>query len=129
MRYPPRQGFTLIETLAAVLLMALIIPIAMQGITQGLRTTAQIQHQQRALTLAEHKLQVLLASGDWDISARSGDFDSAVFGSYADNYRWSLDLEAWRDPNLRRLRISVSWSSEANDQVTLETLVMPESTL
>ena len=121
-----RGAFTLIEALAAILLMALILPTALTGVSQALRVSGALQRQHIALELAETKMAELLSDGSWQNSAQSGAFDKALFGELSVAYKWTLEVDAWRDATVRHVRVTVSWSDSEHDQISIETLATPE---
>lgn len=129
MKTQQRVGFTLIESLAAIMLIAMIVPVALSGISQGLRTTSQMQKQQLAMQYAQQFMDYLIHSGDWSISGASGQLDVDTYGAEAANFSWQLSVESWRDPQVRHVQLSVRWSDKESDLVSLDTLVTPEATL
>ena len=124
-----RAGFTLIESLAAIMLIAMIVPVALSGISHGLRSTSGMHKQQLAMHYAQQYMDYLIHSGDWSVSAASGQFDRDTYGAQAADYSWQLSVESWRDPQVRHLQLIVRWSEREADQVSLDTLVTPEATL
>ena len=92
---PRRNGFTLVEVLAALLLMAIILPVTMRGL--GFATHAAVSSRRRneASLLAQSKLDELLATQQWaNGGAMSGDFS----GDGWPDYTWSAELVQW-SPN------------------------------
>jgi type II secretory pathway pseudopilin PulG len=69
-----RKAFTLIEVLASFVLMAIIIPVAMKGVSLSTRLTAKSKQQVEAASLARTKLAEILASEEWKNGNESGDF-------------------------------------------------------
>src|SRR3954465_11642520 len=55
------RGFTLVEVLATIALIAIVLPVAMYGIQLCLQTSSMAKRQAEAATLAEGKLQELVA--------------------------------------------------------------------
>src|SRR4051794_29563395 len=56
------RGFTLVEVLATIALIAIVLPVAMYGIQLCLQTSSAAKRQAEAATLAEGKLQELVAA-------------------------------------------------------------------
>jgi prepilin-type N-terminal cleavage/methylation domain-containing protein len=115
-------GFTFIELLATVVLIAIIMPVAMQCIALCTRLGGLSRKQVEAASLARTKLTELTASQDWKTGAKSG-----KFGSDWPGYRWTADVFNWTDSTLRQVDLTVLWQSQGRERsITLSTLVYPE---
>ncbi|HUT29280.1 MAG TPA: type II secretion system protein [Sedimentisphaerales bacterium] len=117
------KGFTFIELLASVVLIAVIMPVAMAGISLCTSLAGQSRRQIEAATLAKAKLTELVVSRNWESGDKSGDF-----GVDRPDYRWAAEVAEWTDPTVRRLDLTVFWQSRNRQRsVTLSTLVYPET--
>jgi prepilin-type N-terminal cleavage/methylation domain-containing protein len=113
-----RAGFTLVEVLASLALVAAIIPAAMAGVSlaMGLGNTAR--QRTEAATLAHGRLAESLAAEDWRDGDSSGDF-----GDDWPDYGWELTVEDWDEAGLSAVSVSVTWFSRGTEQaVTATTL-------
>lgn len=116
------NGFTFIELLATVVLIAIIMPVAMECIGLCTQMGGQSRKQIEAASLASTKLTELTASQDWETGGKSGEF-----GSDWPGYRWTADVSNWTDSTLRQLDLTVLWQSQGRQHsITLSTLVYPE---
>jgi general secretion pathway protein I len=118
----PRRGFTLIEVLAAMLLMAIVLPTVMQGVAAATRTASDSRHRTEAAGLAEEKLNEILATGQWQGGTLSGDF-----GNDWPGYRWQANVNGWAadttSVGLQQIDLSVLWNGPTRQQsITLSTL-------
>ena len=114
-----RGAFTLVEVLATLALAAIILPVAMRGISLATSLAGQAKRQMEAASLAESKLAELVATGDWQGADLSGDF-----GPESPGYRWSADVADWESETLRQVAVTVEWTARsARRTVTLTTLV------
>ena len=122
--FKSRSGFTLIELLATFVLIAIIIPVAMRGISLSTRIASHSKKQIEAISLAETKLTEFLITEDWQNGDQSGDF-----GEGWPEYRWNLVIEDWEEEETtKQLALSVEWSeSGLGRSVTLTTIVYTES--
>jgi general secretion pathway protein I len=122
--FKSRAGFTLIELLATFVLIAIIIPVAMRGISLSTRIASHSKKQIEAISLAETKLTEFLITEDWQNGDQSGDF-----GEEWPEYRWNLVIEDWEEEETsQQLALSVEWSeSGLGRSVTLTTIVYTES--
>jgi prepilin-type N-terminal cleavage/methylation domain-containing protein len=120
------KGFTLIEILATFVLIALILPAAMEGISLATKLGVKSKQEIKAGTLAETELGEFLLDGEWSNGDQSGQFegdDSA--------YKWSLKVTDWSlETSMKQLDMTVEWtdSSGMDHSVVLSTLVYSEST-
>jgi prepilin-type N-terminal cleavage/methylation domain-containing protein len=126
-----RQGFTLIEVLAAALLMAVVLPVVMNGVSISTRAAGIARHRDEASGLARAKLSELVVTGQWQSGTLSGDFSP----DWPD-YRWEASIQAQTNSTLgtstqvtlQQLDLRVIWSSRnVEDSLTLSTLVYQRS--
>src|SRR4051812_36551163 len=61
-RFGRARGFTLVEVLTAATLMAIVLPVAMYGVSVSLAASTMARRQAEAATLAEGKLEELAAA-------------------------------------------------------------------
>ncbi len=114
-----RRGFTLIEVLAALILVALVLPAAMQGVSLATQASADAHRRDRAASLAYDKLSDLIATGGWSSASTEGDF-----GEDYPAYRWALTVEDWEGFTTRRVTIRVLWESRGLERtLSMSTLV------
>ncbi|MHC4647284.1 MAG: hypothetical protein ACYTBJ_17475, partial [Planctomycetota bacterium] len=112
-------GFTFIELLATVVLIAAIMPVAMEGIALCTRLAGQSRRQIEAANLAKTKLTELVVTRDWESGVQGGDF-----GTDWPDYEWKAALTEWTDPTMRRLDLTVFWQGRGKQRaVTMSTLV------
>jgi prepilin-type N-terminal cleavage/methylation domain-containing protein len=119
------RGFTLVEILATFVLIAVILPVVMEGLSLSMKLGSKSKRQIEAGALAETKLTELLLSGDYDDGDQSGEFDTEDI-----NYKWSLEVEDWEEEDsMQQLTMTVDWTngSEINHSVSLTTLVYSDS--
>ena len=118
-----RSGFTLVEALAALLLVAIVLPVVMRGVSVAARAASSARRNTEAASLAQSKLNEIVATEQWRSGYLAGQFDSDD-GDNAYDYSWSAEATRWSEPYVRQLAVSVSWTSGGTQQsVTLTTLV------
>lgn len=117
-----RRGFTLIEVLAAMALIAVILPLAMQGISLATSLGGHASQRSEAAMLAKLKLDELTSTADWRSAALSGDF-----GVDWPDYRWAAALTDFDGTAVRCLEVQVFWSGRRGEQsLVMTTLVNTE---
>jgi general secretion pathway protein I len=130
-----RSGFTLVEVLAALLLMSIALPAIMHGISVASRAADSARHRTEASLLAASKLNELISTGQY-LSQSSGDFGSDWPQM---QYTWTLQTADWTPTNnnsnvtptlqqtMTEVDLTVKWGNFDNDTVTISTLVYPNS--
>ena len=85
-----QAGFTLAEVLAALLFMAIVIPVAMQGLQVASRAGVVAVRKAEAARVADRLLNESIVTTNWNQSMQSG-----VVIEDDRSYRWSLRSEQW----------------------------------
>lgn len=121
-----RAAFTLIEALIAIALVAVVLPLAIAGISAATRAAGDVRSHAIARRLADGLLAKLVANGGWQTSAQSGIFTATDDGDEATRFTWQLATETWRDPTIRTITVTVAWepSNDAH-RVVVTTLAAP----
>ena len=116
-------GFTLAEVLAALLFMAIVVPVAMQGLHIASLAGSVAQRKSEATRIAQRVLNESLIMTNWNQSLQSG---TTIEGQR--EFRWTMRTDPWtQDPSqnvLRQLTVEVSFTAQNRDySVKLSTLV------
>jgi prepilin-type N-terminal cleavage/methylation domain-containing protein len=122
-RDPSSRGFTFVELLVTMVLIAIVMPVVMQTIGLCTRLAGQSRRQVEAACLAKTKLTELTAAQDWESGSNRGDF-----GTDWPGYEWSMTVANWvEDTSVRQLDLAVTWRSVGRQRkITLSTLVYPQ---
>jgi general secretion pathway protein I len=121
------RGFTLIEVLAALMLIAIVIPAVMQGITVAQHAGDSARRRTEAAGLAQTQLATILAMESWQTGSLSGDFSPDF-----PNYQWKAQVAAWpgdtTGAGLQEIDLTVSWMLGGRENtVVLSTLAYPRN--
>jgi type II secretion system protein I len=117
-RRTARGGFTLVEVLASLALVAVILPVALKGVSLAMGAADLARDRVEAAGLAEAKLNELLADGTWQSGVQSGEFETERPG-----WEWELTVEDWSGTTLRQVEIAVTWTSRGRERsVSIVTL-------
>src|SRR4051812_31885713 len=84
------RGFTLAEVLAALLFLAILIPVTMHGVTVASRAGMMGQRKAAAARIAERLLDEQIVTGLVGVDTPYGTF---VEGDTS--YAWSMKLDPW----------------------------------
>src|SRR4051812_35662517 len=120
----PRQAaFTLVEILAALLMMAIIIPVAMEGMSIATRAGILGQRKAAAMRVAERVLNEMLVEGDTSRASSSG---TTIDGE--STYPWTMRSENWPEDPMMHVTVTVTFTVQGNEYtVDLSTLIPPSS--
>jgi len=115
-----QHGFTLLEMLATLVLMAIILPAAMKGISISSKMAGYSKKKVEASALAEAKLTEIIINKDWTDGEQQGDFED----EWSD-YSWSLTVEDWeKEESMQQVVLNVFWNTSGIERfVTLTTVV------
>ncbi len=120
-----RRGVTLIETLAALALVATVMPVLTRAWVITMDAASRSQSQIIAAALAENRLSEMIAQGDLSQAESTGDF-----GDEHPGFAWQAVLLDWaHDPRLREVIVTVTWTRrQINYELSMSTLVDPTGT-
>lgn len=117
------RGFTLLEVMISVGILALVVVSVMATQTAALRLAGYHRDQTLAGELARAQLaEAVLIPVD-----ELGPDGGAADGAYG-RYRWERTLHRTRERALTRVRITVRWGPEGERDLVVETLVTPTET-
>ena len=113
-----RAAFTLVEVLAALLFMAIVIPVALEGLRIASLAGQVGERKAVAARVADRVLSELAVTG----SLPSGDNGSVTEGPH--EYRWTLESAAWvEDSALQETTVRVVYFVQGREyEVTVSTL-------
>lgn len=114
-----RAGFTLAEVLAALLFMAIVIPVAVEALRAAAQAGQVAARKAVAARLADRLLNELVVSGQWQRASQNGTLREGPY-----EYTWQLDNEPWEMGALRLLTVQVAYTVQDREHtVRLSTLV------
>lgn len=114
------RGFTLIEILAALLLIGLVLPAVMKGISMVSMLASDSGHKYEALDLAETKLAEVLLEESWkNSSSLTGRFENEY-----EDYEWVVNASDWTEVGVKQVDVFVHWQQRNRQrEIQLSTLV------
>ena len=122
-----RRGFTLIEVLASVVLIAVaIIPVA-EALTQGLVISAKEERLTKVIFLADRKMEEIIGKVIYDYNTDRD--ESGNFSEYGDldpsysEYKYTVDDSVIEDNDSKLKKIEVKVWHDDGESITLDTKI------
>jgi type II secretory pathway pseudopilin PulG len=120
----PASGFTLVEALAALMFLAIVIPIAIQGLQIASLAGEVAQRKNIAARVAERILNENVASTNSNQSSQSGKTMEGVL-----EFDWTLHAEPWAQNATNVFSTGSAASSVASVQPIVNAAVASQTTL
>ncbi len=113
------SGFTLAEVLAALMFVAIVVPVGVQALRIASLSGQVAAHKAVAARVAERVLNESIVTTTWNQSQQSG----AIWEGGRE-YRWTLRSEIWPQDTMQLLTAEVKFAAQDKEQsVRLSTLV------
>ena len=113
------RAFTLMEVLAAMLFMAVVIPVALHGVRIASRAGEVGQRKAVAARVCERVINELLVTGQYMQSSQNG-----IIEEGAKEYNWVMNVDQWEYGTLRLMTVQVTYLVQNQEyEVHLSTLV------
>lgn len=122
-------GFTLVEALITLLLVTVLLPLVMKGVSSAAQLGVLAERRSQAAALADTRLTESLITGDWDEGDQAGEFDPEVYGTDADDFVWYLLVDDWNGLTTHKeVTVLVTWQQRGKEQtVSMATVVYSEA--
>ena len=112
------SAFTLAECLAAMVFLAIVIPVAIQALHVSSLAGQVAARKGEAARVADRVLNQSLVLTNWNSGAQNG-----TFADGADEFRWKLTSQNWSKDAMELLTADVTFSAQGHDYtVTMSTL-------
>ena len=112
-------GFTLAEVLAALMFMAIVIPVTIEALRIANLAGQVAQRKAAAARIAERVLTELVVTGQWQSTTQDGVLEEGPY-----QYRWAMRLDPWNHAVLRLLTVEVTFEVQGQPyQVRLSRLL------
>jgi len=113
------RAFTLAEVLAAMMFMAIVIPVAVDGLRIASAAGELAVHKAEAARVAERELNEIAVTATGGITAQNGTVQEG-----GHSYQWKLHSELWPRDSMQLLTMEVTFTSRDRAYSTrLSTLV------
>lgn len=118
----PRRAFTLAEALAAIVFLAILVPVAIKGLRLASRAAILSVRQREAGRLARNLLAEAAVTDEWRDGNRMGDF-----GEDARAFAWMIEDNAWEEDTMRTLTVRVHFYVQEREHYVALTTLVPEN--
>ena len=113
MRYARHSGFTLIEVLVALAVLAIALAGIMRVTSQAISTSYTLRERNLALWVAQNRLVTHQLKRDWpDTNTVDGESEMA-----GEKWFWTEQVSATPQKDMRRIEISVRHASDSKDSL------------
>ncbi len=118
-----QTAFTFAEVLAALVFMAIVIPVAMQGLQVANRAGVVAERKSVAVQLADRLLNESIVTTNWVSGSQNG-----TIRQNGREFQWRLVNEPWTEDAMRVITIEVRYTVQSLEyRVLLSTLVKESS--
>ncbi len=112
------QAFTLAEVLAAMLFLAIVIPVAVEALHVSSRAGEVAARKGAAARIADRILNESLVMTNWNNGVQNGTVSEGAL-----DFRWTLSSQAWPQGPMQLLTAQVTFQAQGRDySVQLSTL-------
>ena len=117
-----RRAFTLVEVLASLMLIALVVPVAMEAMAVASRAGELGRRKAAAVRVGERVLGELMVEGQLATGASSGVAQEGPF-----EYPWSVRVENWPEDALQQATVTVTFALRGTTQEIALSTLLPAS--
>jgi type II secretory pathway pseudopilin PulG len=111
-------AFTLAEVLAALLFMAIVIPVVIEAMHVASLSGEVAARKGEAARVADRILSESIVETNWNAGTQNGTVDEG-----ADEFRWTLSSQNWPQDTMELLTAEVTFSAQGRDySVKINTL-------
>jgi prepilin-type N-terminal cleavage/methylation domain-containing protein len=120
------RGFTLVEVMAAMVMMAIIIPISLEGMSIVSRAAVMGQRKTAAMRVAERVINEQLAVVPLGQAVPTTGNGSEEEGGQS--YTWTMTTAVWPQDTMTQMTVHVTFTSQGHPyDMSLSTLFDPNA--
>ena len=117
-------AFTLAESMAALLFLAIVIPVAVEAIHTASLAGEVAARKSAAARVADRVLNESIVTTNWSNGAQSGTVTEGIL-----DFKWKLSSSTWPSDSMQLLTAEVTYSAQGKDySVKLSTLANSQTT-
>lgn len=118
------SGFTLVEVLVTMVMMAIVIPVVMRGISLGVNAASVARHEVEAAQLADELLSEMTSTLIQQETFSFG--TTGDFGADYPGYTWELQTSDDTELGVQTLVLAVSWADRGQKRTLLFSTMVAE---
>ena len=119
-----RAGFTLAEVLAALVFMAIVIPVAVEAVRVAARVGEVGERKATAARIADRVMNELLVTDGLQQTSQTGRVQEGER-----EYEWTMSSEQWSEDAMNLVTVSVAFTVQGQEfDVSVSTLYDPVAT-
>jgi type II secretion system protein I len=107
---PPKGGFTLIEVLVTLLLISIVLPTVMRGITLAMAAGNAARHRDDAASVAKSQMASLILA----VSEGQNPVLAADAAQNGFQYHWKASIQPWNQDTtnmgIQEIDLTVNWA-------------------
>lgn len=111
MKLRSQRGFTLVEVLVALAVLAIALTAVLRTMGQAIDSTTTLRERNTALWVAQNRLVEHLMRRDWP-SADTKDGDTEIGG---EKWFWREQVSTTPEPRIRRIEITVRRTADSKN--------------
>lgn len=104
------SGFTLIEVVVSLLILAVALPALLQSFSQATINQGIIENRTTALHLLQLKMSELEAQGFPEVGSDQGEFGTNS------RFRWLYTVSETPNPDLRQISLTIIWQEKGAEK-------------
>lgn len=112
-RRPSQQGFTLLEVIIALTVIAIGLAAVLSTVSTSVRMATGLQERTIAHWVAMNKLTEIHVMQDWPSTTKTN--GSTIMAEH--EWFWAMDVQETPDKSVRRVEISVRTNEEDEDSL------------
>ncbi len=106
-----KRGFTLVEALALVALVAIVLPVVMYGISLATSAAGLVTQRDTATRIASDKLTEMIVTNQWQSGDTAGDVQDSTL-----TYHWAFHVQPWTAPTANTIFSGTAQNNGSSDQ-------------
>ena len=114
---PNSQGFTLLEVMIAVAILALVI-VSLLGLkNKSMQDVIKAERITTATLLAKRMMNGALIKTPLALAEDEGVFSEDLYGEVYKDYRWKKTVSETQFPQVKEVRIAILWKEGERDEM------------
>jgi general secretion pathway protein I len=105
-----QQGFTLLETVVALTIAAIALPVLLKAFSEGTKNRSLIENRTTAFYLLKLKMSEIEMLGELEAGSEDGEFGSNS------RFQWTSDIAESDTEGLYEVTVTVNWQERGQEK-------------